>query len=332
MLAFLHKSWFLTVLFLLIPTGLWLGLWLPMESNPVLAQIGPWSKLLTPLVLFLMSVTLNSGRMWAVIKSPGAVLWATCVTFAFIPLLALPLLPLQLHPDYTAGLMVAASVPCTMAAASVWTRKADGNDAVSMLVTILTNGLCFLVTPLWLKLGIGRSVELDTVAMVWKLMLSALLPIVLGQLARAVPSVCAWADRLKTPLGVVAQLCILLTVFWAAILQGPKLFGSKTGGGLLAATVVVVVCVVVLHCCGLWIAHFGGRRLGFSRADIVAVTFAGSQKTLPIGIYVATELLTDVPFAVYPMLMFHALQLLIDTLILDRLMIWKQAMPPDPAT
>ena len=53
------------------------------------------------------------------------------------------------------------------------------------------------------------------------------------------------------------------------------------------------------------------------------------QKTLPIGIYLATDesifgnpgLLEGqgVPFAVFPMLMYHAWQLFIDTAIADRL-------------
>ena len=33
------------------------------------------------------------------------------------------------------GLMIAVSTPCTLAGASVWTRKAGGNDAVSLLTT-----------------------------------------------------------------------------------------------------------------------------------------------------------------------------------------------------
>ena len=65
---------------------------------------------------------------------------------------------LQLAPDFSFGLMIAASAPSTMAAASVWTRRAKGNDAVSLLVTILTNGFCFLVTPAWLVLATAAGI------------------------------------------------------------------------------------------------------------------------------------------------------------------------------
>jgi sodium/bile acid cotransporter 7 len=54
------------------------------------------------------------------------------------------------------------------------------------------------------------------------------------------------------------------------------------------------------------------------REDVVAAAFAGSQKTLPIGLLVATELAgKGVPFVVFPILMYHASQLILDTMIAD---------------
>lgn len=324
MLQFFHKRWFLTSLFILIPMGLGLGaLWPEQDPQSVIGRLAPWSKLLTPFVLLLMSITLDSGRMWSAIKEPGAVLYATFVNMAVLPLLTLPFLRLQMHPDYVAGLMVASSVPCTMAAASVWTRKAEGNDAVSMLVTILTNGLCFLVTPLWLQFGIGAKVDIDMWQMVIKLIQSALVPILIGQAARWIGPLKRVADKLKTPLGATAQICILLIVFSAALLQGPQLRATPMGGSLLWATLIAAASVTVLHVLALIIAFWGSIGLNCTKVDVVAITFAGSQKTLPIGIYIATELLTDVPFAVYPMLMFHAMQLFVDTLLLERLKRWN---------
>ena len=49
-------------------------------------------------------------------------------------------------------MIVAATAPCTLASAAVWTRRAGGNDAVAILVTFITNATCFLVTPFWLIL------------------------------------------------------------------------------------------------------------------------------------------------------------------------------------
>ena len=115
----------------------------------------------------------------------------------------------------------------------------------------------------------------------------------------------------------MAQSCILAIVFWAAMQGGPRLRTANVDQGFLQAALLVWGCVIALHAMGLVVAWYGGRMWGFDRSDRVATTFAGSQKTLPIGIYIATDLLQGVPFAVYPMVMFHASQLVLDTFVID---------------
>jgi sodium/bile acid cotransporter 7 len=60
------------------------------------------------------------------------------------------------------------------------------------------------------------------------------------------------------------------------------------------------------------------RALRLPRPDTIAVAFAGSQKTLMVGAYVA---LAVGPLAILPMVAYHAVQLFVDTLIADR---WAQ--------
>ena len=213
--------------------------------------------------------------------------------------------------------MIAATVPCTMAAASVWTRKAGGNDAVSLLVTMLTNGTCFLFTPLWLSLIVGSSFEFDTYAMMRRLIVSALIPATLGQLARLSQRLRQFATDHKPGVGAVAQICVLIIVFAAAFLKaGPQLSGNGGPGiGLLPILLVWASCIAV-HLTAMFIAWHGSRLLGITRDDRVAIAFAGSQKTLPIGLLVANHF---GGFALFPMLMFHASQLFIDTWIAERI-------------
>jgi sodium/bile acid cotransporter 7 len=210
-----------------------------------------------------------------------------------------------------------------MAAASVWTRKAAGNDAVSLLVTVTTNGLCFLITPMWLAWGIGQSAAIDTLDLMQKLVWTALVPILAGQLTRLIPPIRTWADAQRTLLGGISQGLILLTVTLAAFRQGPQLESALQQGGLLYGLLVVTGTIFLLHSAALWIGFHGGQLWGFSREDVVAITFAGSQKTLPVGLYVVTELLGGVPFAVYPMLIFHTLQLIQDTFLIAPLQRWR---------
>jgi sodium/bile acid cotransporter 7 len=328
MLETLKKRWFLVSLAILIPGGLLVG------EQLSSAQIGTlkWyirPRVVTAIVLFLMSFSLNSRQLRASMKAPGPVVWAAAVNFAFIPLAAMLLMRCQLLPDFEIGLMIAAAVPCTMAAASVWTRKARGNDAVSLLVTVSTNGLCFLVTPFWLNLATRSGVQLDVGAMVWRLVVAVLIPTLVGQMIRLSPRAAAFADQKKTSIGVAAQCCILAIVLTAACDAGTRL-NSGDGSPTWSAVLLVWGSCIFLHLLAMGVGVWGGRLLRFSAADNVAVAFASSQKTLPIGLLLATDAAifgdpnllgpgVGIPFAVFPMLMYHASQLFIDTVVADRL-------------
>lgn len=318
--AYLLGRWFLVSLLLLIPGGIVLGQ-RAAASGQSYDVVTPLAGFIVPTVLFLMSVTLDSGQLLASLRRPLPVFWACLVNALILPLIAWPITFGQLTNDFRVGLAVSASVPSTMAAASVWTRRAGGNDAVSLLTTLLTNGLCFAYTPLLVAWLAAQSVEMDVAAMAWRLFKTALVPAAVGQLVRA--AVIGWfpIDRIKTLLGVLAQLGILVIVFGASLNSGPRLFGL--GGAEGVAVVVMLVSCVVLHLAAAAIAYFGGKRFGFPLADAKACLFAGSQKTLPIGLLIATDptMLGDagVPLAAFPILAYHMLQLFGDTLIADRL-------------
>lgn len=328
MLNWLQRRWFLLFLVVLIPGGFAIGSHLGTgRVHEFSDRIGPRvPTALVMLVLFLMSVTLNNSRLRAALSSPGPVLWASFVNMGLIPLAAWPLSRLQLTTDFTVGLLIAASVPCTMAAASVWTRKAGGNDAVSLLVTLLTNGACFVVTPLWLQLTMpplgdaASSYGIDAAFLMKKLIVSALLPILAGQSARALPWIASRADQHKTLLGVIAQSCILVLVFWESTKAGPQVAGGALAGGVSAIALVWTSCIV-LHLAAMALAVAAARAMRFDRADRSAIAFAASQKTLPIGVYLAATLsAAGAPLAVLPMLMYHASQLFVDTTVADRLL------------
>lgn len=322
----------------LITLGLALGLNVPAERlQGALGRLGPpaaqalrvYPRLSTALVLFLMAFSLETRQLTASFRSPAPALWASAINYGMIPLIAWGVMGWQQTADFAIGLMIAAAVPSTMAASSVWTRKAQGNDAVSLMVTILTNGTCFALTPFWLKLTTGSEVRLDSGQLVTRLVIAVLIPMVVGQVLRQFPRPARLATRHKTPIGVAAQILILSIVFYAACNAGARLAENGASPGLWAVLLVWGTCVAI-HLAAMFVGLQGGRWWGFSRADLAAVAFAGSQKTLPIGVLLATDptMFGDpnllgpsqgVPFAVFPILMYHASQLFIDTAVADRL-------------
>jgi len=329
MLTFLRHRWFLLALASLIALGHLLGLWTPQFVSAAIEPIfSPDVRSgLIVTVLFLMSATLDSRRVGQAILSPGPVLWAIAVNVLAMPLAAPLLMPLQSTADFALGMLIVASVPSTLAAASVWTRRAGGNDAVSLLVTVITNGACFLYTPFWLQTFGSTQVQLDVRDLMLRLFLTALLPTIAGQLARWPARSAALADRLKTPLGVAAQVGVLIIVFASACDAGLRLGGGHPATSTpipaptLASVAILLASCVALHLVAFGLALCGARLAGFASADVIGVAFAASQKTLPIGVLIATDPRTfgsEFPWAVYPMLIYHAAQLFIDTALADR--------------
>ncbi|VAX39293.1 hypothetical protein MNBD_PLANCTO02-1501 [hydrothermal vent metagenome] len=321
------KYWFLICLTFFTACGLFLGLRLPADELDSLIKAID-KRLLVGLVLFLMSFTLDSQQLLKSVKFPLPVFWACLVNMVFIPLLGWLMMPLQLTVDFRYGLMIAASVPCTMAAASVWTRKAEGNDAISLMVTLLTNGFCFLITPFWLEWTTSRQLSVSTGELMSRLVVTALLPMVLGQLLRQPAKLKQLAVNRKIAIGVIAQWGVLVIVFVAGCTAGRQLNGSGTVPAF-NAILLVWGSVVVIHLAAMGVGYAGSRLMQFSNADQRAILFASSQKTLPIGLLIATSasmfgdpnLLGEgkgIPFALFPMLLYHASQLFIDTLIANK--------------
>ena len=75
-----------------------------------------------------------------------------------------------------------------------------------------------------------------------------------------------------------------------------------------------VGCLLLAHMLVLYAGKWFAEKLRMSRPEQIAVAIAGSQKTLMVGLSIAVSL----QVTILPLLAFHALQLVIDTVIVDR--------------
>lgn len=320
MLAFLRRRWFLICVTLIIIVGVSAG---HQGSEDILTGVKQYIRpsWLTAIVLFLMSLSLNSEHLVTSVRKPAPMLLSLATNIIFLPLIGWALLPLQLTPDFAVGLIIMACVPCTLCGASVWTRRAGGNDGISLMVTMITNGVCFLTVPFWILLITSREIEFDRLAMVEKLFYAAMLPVVFGQILRLNTRVKQFADSITSRLGTVALVFVLFMVLLAAVQTGHGVRSSEVGISVAAVAVVWISCIVV-HVGGFTANMLLGNAFGFNPRDRIASAIAGSQKTLPIAVFVATDASmfgdAGMPSAVFPLLMFHTSQFFIDTILADR--------------
>ncbi len=313
---FLIRRWFLIALALLLAIALTFGVHLQ-----VLASSKAVRNVLVFCVMFLMAWPLDGSGMWQALRTPWPALLAIAINVGLLPLFAW-LVSLGLSEDLAPGLLVAAATPCTLASAAVWTRKAGGDPAIAIMVTIITNAGSFIITPAWLGIlnpapatAAASAPSISVVAMILKLGLLVVLPMALARLTRISTTVAAWATGKKSAIGVLALCGILAMVFLGSIQTSVRIW-DDTQPALSAFDVVVMIAgVMVVHLTMAGTGYWLARGLGMPHTSAAAVLFAGSQKTLMVGLSVCD----DLGIIILPMVCYHVGQLIVDTVIADRI-------------
>lgn len=314
MRSFLSRQWFLISLFILICLGFACPAWFePLSQAKFLRNC------VVAVVLFVMALPLDTKSVRDSIRRPWPALVASLVNVGVLPLVTWMLVPMLSNEDMRRGLLVTAAVPCTLASAAVWTRRAGGDDTVAILVTTITNLTCFLTIPFWLYLTLGSELTAEDqarlVRMPLRLGMLVVAPMTLAQILRQRSSIGDWATRNKSHLSKFAQVGILIMVLSGATVCGLKL--ADTSVKQLSGVVPMALLALTLHLIVFFIGFRLAGWLGFSRPQQIASGIAGSQKTLMVGLDIAITYVGGL--AILPMVTYHIIQLLADTVIADRL-------------
>lgn len=231
-------------------------------------------------------------------------------TFVVFPLIGLLLghLPAwALAPALVPGLVYVTLCPSTVQSSINFTSIARGNVAGAIVSASASNLLGVFLTPL---LAIALMNTTGNANVGWgsiiDLMGQILLPFVLGQLSRRwTADFVARHKKLK----LFDQVSIVLVVY-AAFSQGVR-EGIWTMVGWVDIALLVAVCLVLLALM-LWLTWFTARRLGFNRADAIAIQMCGTKKSLATGLPMATVLFAGQPIGLImlPLMVFHQAQLM----------------------
>lgn len=305
MTRWLKSNWFLLALAFTFVLGYFSSEWLE-----ALAKLGTLRSVLVMSVMWAMGITLRADAIRDSIRRPAASLLAIGLNVFFVPLLCFGVMS-WLTPEMGGGLFVAGLVPCTLASASVWVRKAGGDDSIAIITTTVTNLATIAVVPIGIQLVLSTQSEVSAMAQMQKLALFVVAPLGVAQLMRRL-GCAAWADRNKKRLSLAAQIGILVMVAFGAVVSrsygdGPD--ATSSFGMLL----LVALLALAVHVIALFTGIGASRGLGLSRESQVAVGIAGSQKTLMVGLQIAI----DCGVSVLPMMIYHASQLVFDTVLVQ---------------
>jgi sodium/bile acid cotransporter 7 len=308
---YVRRRWFLLLLVIGLPFAWFRPQWL----RPATVWLEP--RAVVAAALFVMAWGLESRSLLRSLRRPLPALWAMIVSYTLVPVLAGSAGWFLPNADLRLGLLIIASVPCTLSSAVLWTRMAGGSEGTALLAVLLTTATSWLATPAWLTWAARTSVALDVPGMMSSLVLVLLVPVGLGQLSRTLQPLARTADRHKFLLGVLSRLFIFSILLKAAVDVSDRLSERPVPLAVGSLAAAAALCGGV-HLAALAVGLWSSRLLNCDRANQIAVAFAGSQKTLPVSLYLFDVYFKEsYPLAVVPMLAYHVGQLAVDTLIAD---------------
>ncbi|MFF8785730.1 bile acid:sodium symporter family protein [Streptomyces sp. NPDC015125] len=281
------------------------------------------------LLFFLYGARLSTREAMAGLRHWRLHLTVLACTFVLFPVLGLAargLVPHVLPPALYTGLLFLCLVPSTIQSSIAFTSLARGNVAAAICAGSFSSLVGIAVTPLLAGLvlhGDGGGFSADALL---SIVCQLLLPFIAGQLLRR------WIGGFLTVhgrfLGFVDRGSILLvvyTAFSAGMVEG--IWHQVSGLRLLCLLGVEAVLLAVM----LTATSYGAKRLGFPREDRIAITFAGSKKSLAAGLPMASVLFgAQAGLAVLPLMLFHQLQLMVCAVLAKRYAAQSQQRPQRP--
>ncbi|WP_314246363.1 bile acid:sodium symporter family protein [Streptomyces kutzneri] len=242
------------------------------------------------------------------------VLACTFVLFPLLGLAARGLVPGLLTATLYSGLLFLCLVPSTVQSSIAFTSIARGNVPAAICAGSFSSLAGIVLTPLLAAALLGGGAGGSSPDSLLRITLQLLLPFLLGQALR--PWAGGFLVRHKQVLGHVDRGSILLVVyaaFSAGVVAG--IWHQVSLPQLAALMLVEAVLLAVM----LVVTWYGAARLGFGRADRIAIQFAGSKKSLAAGLPMASVLFgAHAALAVLPLMLFHQMQLMVCAVIARR--------------
>ncbi|MBN1345052.1 MAG: bile acid:sodium symporter [Phycisphaerae bacterium] len=262
-------------------------------------------------VFVLSGVSLETGHFLREARNLRAPLYAILAVSGIFPVMGFAVGKLMaVGPNEFVGLMVVSSCPTTLASGIILSALAGGSVAIAILITVVCSMTAVLLMPIVLQivLGVSGEIDLPVAQMMLRLAYLIILPTIVGQVLRR-PLV-HQVRRLKPVLSAFNVLLVVGMIF-IAVSQGAETLGSNG----LRLVLHVGAVAVVLHAIMLVVNYTAGRAMRLPGGALRSLTIVASQKTIPISVFVALEYFPAYRTAVVPCVLFHLLQILVDSLI-----------------
>lgn len=263
------------------------------------------------LLFYLYGARLSTQEALNGLKNWRLHLTILAFTFVLYPILGLALRPLTLFisHDMYLGILYLTLVPSTVQSSVTFTSVAKGNIAGAIVSASASNLVGVIMTPLLVMalMGAGNGISIDSSVFV-EISLLLLAPFILGQLTRK------WVKDFAASKGTkIVDRGSITMVVYAAFSKGvvDGIWGSISIWEIVFLVVLSILMVVFM----LWLTRILGSKLGFPRADVIAIEFCGSKKSLATGLPMASVIFasgsTSLGLLILPLMIYHQVQLMI---------------------
>lgn len=305
-----------------------LGLILPIPESAV-APIKSISNV-GIFILFLLYgarlSTLEVLRGMKNFKLQGAVLLATFLVFPVLGLALQQLTAPFLGAGLAAGLLYVSLLPSTVQSSVAFVAVARGNVPGAIVAATVSNVAGMFITPIFVLWFMGATGSVGTDSLISILTL-LLLPFIIGQIIQR--WVGDWLRKHKSLTTMWDRVTILMIVFVAVVTATSA--GVWSNVSILNIILVAVISVIFVGIM-LLATWFGGKALGLSLEDRIALLMCGSKKSMATGLPMASVLFAPAVAGVIavPLIIFHQLQLMMCAW-LARVLAARMAEESEPA-
>ena len=271
---------------------------------------GQLTNVAIALLFFLYGARLSTQEALNGLKHWRLHLTILAFTFVVYPLIGIALRPLTavISHDMYLGILFLTLVPSTVQSSVAFTSIAKGNVAGAIVSASASNLVGVIITPLlvMLLMGTGGEVHIDT-SVFSEIALLLLAPFVLGQLTRRWAGKVAQSKATKiVDRGSIAM--VVYSAFSKGVVDG---IWSSISLWDLAFLVVFAAAFVAFM---LWLTRKASQKMGFNRADTIAIEFCGSKKSLATGLPMASVIFASggasLGLLILPLMIYHQVQLM----------------------
>lgn len=285
-------------------------------------------------MFFIAGLNLRTTEMKDALKAVPSYVYGFLSILVLSPCLAFLIIRWDLGPiEFARGAAIFIAVPTTASSGVILTAEAGGNVALSILLTVGTNLIGVVTVPFFITAvfqsvnNTGSStdirIEIDPFDLLWKLIVSILVPLLIGKAIQYFTIVQTLVKRYKVTLKLLSSAFLMFIPWNSMSVASDLLKDTGTNPVLLVVGVAIGMHILLLLfnygvCCLL---QYAGCNIRLSEQKAVVIN--SSQKTINTAVAVIALLPLTVGnkgMITVPVIIGHFAQIIIDSLIITY---WK---------